>query len=675
MNNVAIIIPAYQPNIKLIEMIVELKKNDFSSIIIVDDGSDDSCAYIFTKAKELGCFVIKHHKNKGKGEALKTGIKFAVDNLKFQNGIVTVDADGQHSVKDIIKVTQALIAKPHMLILGTRDFMTKKVPFKSCFGNKITSFVFKSTTGIECKDTQTGLRGIPANLIDAALQMEGSRYEYEYNFLLEAVKQTEIHTVEIETIYFDNNNQSHFRPFRDSMLIYKRPIKFIASSFVGFLTDIVLFTMISMLLSLYSLENIIIATVIARTISGLVNYIINKNSVFGLKGNTATSMVKYFSLFLFIMGASAVGTMGTNLLLENSVLSKIIVDIALFFFSYIMQKNWVFVNKMSKRQISKVWIACATLFFIGYVSFTLLDRFVIAQNVVSLDDIELNQHTEQNLPVEEESGVSDEPQNDYDTSNEDVLEESEPIFAEPVITETSYIDENIEVTLNTIREYDTDIYIAEIIISDSSLLQAGLAENSFGTNVEEKTSVIAEENDAIIAINGDYYGFRDYGYVMRNGYLYRDIKAPEGNEDLVIFEDGNMQIIDEGNVLAEELVELGAVQIFSFGPGLISGGEITVTEQSKVEREDASNPRTAIAMIEPNHYIFMTADGRTEISEGLSLYEMAMVLSQYDCEVAYNLDGGGSATMVFMGEVVNNPTTNGRDFRERSVSDIVYIGK
>ncbi len=319
---------------------------------------------------------------------------------------------------------------------------------------------------------------------------------------------------------------------------------------------------------------------------------------------------------------------------------------------------------MSRKQISKVWKLCALLFFIIYVTFTLLNRFVISQNVISLDEITAQNLTEQNMASDEAN-----PENGGIEVGSDTFD------SEPVITQTSYSDEDVQVSISTIREYDTDIYIADIIISDSSYLMAGLAENSFGTNVNEKTSVIAEENDAIIAINGDYYGFRDYGYVMRNGYLYREIQTPGGNESLVIFPDGNMEIVNENDVSAQELAELGAVQIFSFGPGLISEGEITVTEESEVPREDESNPRTAIAMIEPNHYIFMVADGRTKQSEGLSLYEMAQVLSSYNCEVAYNLDGGGSATMVFMGEVVNYPTTNGRDYRERSVSDIVYIGK
>ncbi len=323
---------------------------------------------------------------------------------------------------------------------------------------------------------------------------------------------------------------------------------------------------------------------------------------------------------------------------------------------------------MNTKKASKIWKIFATMFFVLYVAFTLLNRFVMPQNVVALDDSYLNMQS-----ADSETTISH-TENDSASGTAETESGTQQSTSQPVITQTSYTDENIQITIDTIREFDTDIYIAEIILSDSSYLKTGLAENSFGTNVKEKTSEIAEENNAILAINGDYYGFRDYGYVMRGGYLYRDVMTEGGNEDLVIYEDGSMDIINESDISAQELMANGAVQIFSFGPGLIADGEILVDENSQVEHEDQSNPRTAIAMVEENHYIFMVADGRTSQSEGLSLEEMAIVLSSYGCETAYNLDGGGSATMVFMGELINNPTTNGRDIKERSVSDIVYIG-
>jgi exopolysaccharide biosynthesis protein len=183
---------------------------------------------------------------------------------------------------------------------------------------------------------------------------------------------------------------------------------------------------------------------------------------------------------------------------------------------------------------------------------------------------------------------------------------------------------------------------------------------------------MAEDAGAVLAINGDYYGAQESGYVIRNGVLYRD-KGESGQEDLVIYSDGSMKVIDEGEVSAQELLEDGAQQTLSFGPALVEDGSISVSEGEEVGRAMASNPRTAIGMIDENHYIFVVSDGRSDESEGLSLYELAEFMQSMGAETAYNLDGGGSSTMYFNGEIVNNPT-GGRGESERKVSDIVYIG-
>lgn len=189
----------------------------------------------------------------------------------------------------------------------------------------------------------------------------------------------------------------------------------------------------------------------------------------------------------------------------------------------------------------------------------------------------------------------------------------------------------------------------------------------------ENTSEIAAENNAILAINGDYYGSRENGYVLRNGVLYRST-ASDNQEDLVIYADGSFEIITETDISAEQLLADGAQQILCFGPALVIGGELSVTEEEEVGKAKTSNPRTAIGIIDALHYVFVVSDGRTSESEGLSLYELAAFMQSLGADIAYNLDGGGSSTMYFNGEVVNNPTTNGRSIKERSVSDIVYIG-
>ena len=240
-------------------------------------------------------------------------------------------------------------------------------------------------------------------------------------------------------------------------------------------------------------------------------------------------------------------------------------------------------------------------------------------------------------------------------------------------TDTYYEDDYIKITITEYYEYDTKIYVADVIIKDSSLLKTAFAKSSYGKNVTAKTSTIADSVNAILAINGDYYGVQESGYVLRNGVIYRDT-AKKNQEDLVIYEDGTFEIINESDITLEELLENGAYNVLSFGPALVADGEISVTTSDEVGKAMASNPRTAIGIIDENHYVFVVSDGRTSESEGLSLYQLAEFMQNLDCDIAYNLDGGGSSTMYFNGNIINNPTTNGNRISERSVSDIVYIG-
>lgn len=243
----------------------------------------------------------------------------------------------------------------------------------------------------------------------------------------------------------------------------------------------------------------------------------------------------------------------------------------------------------------------------------------------------------------------------------------------PSVTDSSYSDENISISLTEYREYDTTIYVADVTLASADYLKTAFADSTYGRNVTEKTSEIADSVDAILAINGDYYGAQEKGYVIRGGVLYRD-SAVAGQEDLVIYADGSFSVINESDVTAQELLDAGAVNVLSFGPGLIENGEIAVSAGEEVGKAMASNPRTAIAITEDGHYLFVVSDGRTSESSGLSLSEMAAFLQSLGVKTAYNLDGGGSSTMVFNGEIINNPTTGGRHSKERSVSDIVYIG-
>ena len=227
--HIVICIPAYEPDERLIDIAESLERSDLTRIVITDDGSGSEYTPVFIRAEELGCIIVRHEHNLGKGAALKTAIEKAVRQFGTEIGIVTADADGQHLPRDIIRVCDALAGNPDHLVLGVREFDSGNVPARSAFGNRITSALFRLGTGISCSDTQTGLRGIPPALLPLAQRVKGDRFDYEMNFLVEAVKSAPLIMIPIETVYERGNAGSHFRPVRDSFLIYKESLQKLAA--------------------------------------------------------------------------------------------------------------------------------------------------------------------------------------------------------------------------------------------------------------------------------------------------------------------------------------------------------------------------------------------------------------------------------------------------------------
>ena len=287
----------------------------------------------------------------------------------------------------------------------------------------------------------------------------------------------------------------------------------------------------------------------------------------------------------------------------------------------------------------------------------------IKESVEALIQSKLGNNTDTTVETDSTTNVSE---------NTDTAAKTSTSVVEGGTVIGQYSDSKTSITLKQYREYDSNIYVADVTVSDASDLKTALANNTYGRNVTDTTSDMAENNNAVLAINGDYYGARQSGYVIRNGKLYRDTS---GNRDaLVIQKNGEFKFVSESETSASELLQNGALQVFSFGPVLLNNGEISVGENDEVGMAMASNPRTAIGYLGNNHYVFVVSDGRTSESAGLSLYELASFMKELGVKDAYNLDGGGSSTMVFKGEIINNPTTSGRSGEERAVSDIVYIG-
>lgn len=242
-----------------------------------------------------------------------------------------------------------------------------------------------------------------------------------------------------------------------------------------------------------------------------------------------------------------------------------------------------------------------------------------------------------------------------------------------VKTATAYEDDTKTISIETYERNSTQIHVATVTIKGDASIKTALADETYGRNVKAKTSTTVQSVNAVLAVNGDYYGARDAGYVIRNGQLLRSDSQDANQEDLVIYQDGSFEIIREGDITAQELLNKGAVQVLSFGPALIENSQVAVDSSDEVGKAMASNPRTAIGIIDDKHYVLVVSDGRTDESKGLSLKELADFMKELKVTTAYNLDGGGSSTMYFNGQIINKPTTNGHNIEEREVSDIVYL--
>ena len=321
---------------------------------------------------------------------------------------------------------------------------------------------------------------------------------------------------------------------------------------------------------------------------------------------------------------------------------------------------------MKSRKLRVIWTTASCLLAVVFAGYVLMDTFLIARTYQTAAEPNLSMFSS-------ESGQSLSLQASQTAQDSEAAASTQTQALQATAENVVYSDENVSIAMTQYREYDTDIYVAEVWLSSAQYLKTAFAENSYGKNVTAKTSEIASQCEAILAINGDYYGARESGYVIRNGVVYRDYGS--GSTDILcIYADGSFAITNSAESSAQELVDSGVWQAFSFGPGLVENGGITVDQNTEVGKAMASNPRTAIGQISELHYVFVVSDGRTDQSEGLSLYELATFLQSLGVKTAYNLDGGGSSTMVLMGEVINNPTTGGSRTKERSVSDIVYIG-
>ena len=345
--DVLILIPAFNPNEKLAELVPKLKSR-FGRIVLVDDGSSEG-KEIFAALRPQVEAVLVHKVNRGKGAALKTGFRYVLE-CGRPAAVITVDADGQHRPEDVAKVAERLAQGECALVLGVRAF-TGRVPFRSRFGNFWTRWFFFLMTGLWVRDTQTGLRGIPYALLEPLARIPGERYEYEMAVLASARHHPgKPVQVPIETVYEANNVSSHFNQLLDTIRIYRSLLQFCLSSVLGFVIDNALFAVMMSLTSHGDWPRrtcVLVSLAVARFVSANANYLYNRFVVFRAGGGSrGSSFARYWALVLVIAGASYALTAGAAALLDVRgalvTVVKIVVDTALFIASYYLQKHVVF---------------------------------------------------------------------------------------------------------------------------------------------------------------------------------------------------------------------------------------------------------------------------------------------------------------------------------------------
>ena len=341
-----VLIPAYEPGNTLIELVRALRATDRDiDVVVVDDGSGPRFQRIFDTVADLGCDVLTHAANSGKGQALKSGFRYIEQRSPGQD-VVCADCDGQHTVADILRVADQLCRSGSAMVLGERTF-AGDVPLRSRLGNSVSSTLFRLATGVPLQDTQTGLRGYPAPMLSWLLSVPGDRYEYELNLLMRAADAgMAIETVEISTVYLNSNESSHFRPVVDSVRIYAPLLKFALSSLTAFLIDT-----IALLALMAATGSLIVSVIGARVLSSSVNFAINRRVVFehGRDKPTLIAAVQYFALVIGLLGLNYASLLSLQILGMPLLPAKLVTELLLFAVSWAVQRRFVFARPMRRR--------------------------------------------------------------------------------------------------------------------------------------------------------------------------------------------------------------------------------------------------------------------------------------------------------------------------------------
>ena len=342
-----VLIPAYEPDDRLTDLVAELRAGG-GRVVVVDDGSSACFTVVFDRARGLGADVLHQPINLGKAAALKRGLTHIAERWPGED-VVTADSDGQHTPQDIAAVAAAVDGADG-LVLGARGF-TGDVPARSRFGNTVARMLFRASAGVSVQDTQTGLRGIPSALIPEVLAVPGERFAWEMNVLLHAARHgIPIREVPISTVYLDGNASSHFRPVRDSVAVMKPLLRYLAVSLGSFLLDLIALQL------LFAASGMLLLSVVgARLLSASLNFTLNRSLVFHAHhGSIRRQLARYVVLALALLGAGYAGIALLTWWGVPLLAAKLLTDATVYVLGFLLQRGFVFATAGRRQRRSQV---------------------------------------------------------------------------------------------------------------------------------------------------------------------------------------------------------------------------------------------------------------------------------------------------------------------------------
>lgn len=681
LNGIAVIIPSLDPDEKLSRTVSALEAAGFTDIILVDDGTcPEKQCFFPSESEHAGLTLLHHRRNRGKGAALKTAFRYILSERPDILGVVTADGDGQHTAEDVLACAEKMSAE-NKVVLGCRDFSLKSIPLRSRFGNRSTSLAMRLFCGVRLSDTQTGLRAIPVKYLKTLTGVRGERFEYETNMLI-SFKQEGIPFVEqrISTVYIEENKSSHFRPIRDSLRIYRFIISYCMSSIGSALLDEGVFLLLSIFVDIGGISKLF-NVVVARLISSLFNFTVNRTAVFSGDESTGRAFVKYYALAVPQMLASAgllylftglFRLLGITAVLGpfSTTLLKAVIDTLLFFISFRIQQQWVFKKQsgddkenMEKTKIKKkLSVGCiirrALLSVVSVLMAAVLTLFTLCFILARGPSVTVRNKLV--LSAKQASATKWLPGLFLDSETVDMIVEDSKKVTTDVIDiddvgggETDEWADAVDgIIYRTVNGPTYKAYLT--IIRDPSRVSVGVSSESFmSATAGARFYEIAEKYQASIVLNAGEFednggvgsGARPMGITYSQGELVWNDGAV--NRTYIGFDMENRLVVSEG-MTKDEADRLGIRDMVAFQNNnvLIERDGDSVKVHYK-EGDSGTAQRTAIGQRADGSVIMLVTDGRTASSLGATPSDVIGIMLEHGAVTAAMLDGGSSTMMYY----------------------------